>query len=163
MGIPIAIQGCKKSKNCHLSHMKYQHMFPRSIQMTTKRMKCMQSGRINSEAIFPPLISYIQLQMHGCKSSHIYIYIYILRFKASAIYIYIYIAAWQIMHGSEQFFEKNNSPIIIATHPDADADLQSQTVHLAIIYIKCIIQTAYKRHKKGIKGYSPELQREQMY
>ena len=27
------------------------------------------------------------------------------------------------------------------------------------IYIKCIIQTAYKRHKKGIKGYSPELQR----
>ena len=70
---------------------------------------------------------------------------------------YIYIAAWQIMHGSEQFFEKNNSPI--ATHPDADADLQSQTVRLAIIYIKCIIQTAYKRHKKGIKGYSPELQR----
>ena len=79
----------------------------------------------------------------------------LLRFKASALYIYI--AAWQIMHGSEQFFEKNNSPI--ATHPDADADLQSQTVRLAIIYIKCIIQTAYKRHKKGIKGYSPELQR----
>ena len=69
----------------------------------------------------------------------------------------IYIAAWQIMHGSEQFFEKNNGPI--ATHPDADADLQSQTVRLAIIYIKCIIQTAYKRHKKGIKGCSPELQR----
>ena len=44
----------------------------------------------------------------------------------------IYIAAWQIMHGSEQFFEKNNGPI--ATHPDADADLQSQTVRLAIIY-----------------------------
>jgi len=47
-------------------------------------------------------------------------------------YIYIYIAAWQIMHGSEQFFEKNTGPI--ATHPDADADLQSQTVRLAIIY-----------------------------
>ena len=61
----------------------------------------------------------------------IYIYIFYVSKQAP----YIYIAAWQIMHGSEQFFEKNNSPIIIATHPDADADLQSQTVHLAIIYI----------------------------
>ena len=79
----------------------------------------------------------------------------LLRFKASALYIYSSMAdhAWKwTVFRKEQQSNCNSSR----------CRCRLAVTNCALghyIYIKCIIQTAYKRHKKGIKGYSPELQR----